>query len=303
MRLAIVGFGLIGGSIARALAARDAGRWEVTAWSRSADGPRAALADGVIDAVAPSAAGAVAGAELVVLAASPLANLGLVTEVGPSVAATGATLSDVTSAQGAVARAAAAVPGLHHVGGHPMAGIEARGYEAARADLFVGRPWIVLPGSAALPEDVARVEELAVACGARPVALDPETHDRLVAAVSHLPLLVAAALAETVTGTDTWVGAAPLASGGWRDATRVARGDPDLGAGIAALNRDRLLEWLDRFSMVLDSWRADLAALPSTPDAGAAEALRQRFDRARVALDGARGTDRHGADGRVGGGD
>ena len=286
MRLAIVGFGLIGGSIARALAARDAGRWHITAWSRSADGPRAALADGAIDVVAPSAAGAVAEAELVVLAASPLANLGLVTEIGPAIAAAGATLSDVTSAQGAMARAAAAVPGLRHVGGHPMAGIEARGYEAARADLFVGRPWIVLPGSAALPDDVARVDELASACGARPVELDPDAHDRLVAAISHLPLVVAAALAETVTGTDAWDGAAPLASGGWRDATRVARGDPDLGAGIAALNRDRLLEWLDRFSTVLDSWRADLAGLPPTPDAPSTEVLRTRFERVRSALEG-----------------
>ena len=111
------------------------------------DGPRAGLADGVLDAVATSPGAAVGGAELVLLAASPLANLELVASVGPAVAAAGATLTDVTSAQVRVGRAAARVPGLHHVGGHPMAGLETSGYEAARADLFAGRPWIVLPSA------------------------------------------------------------------------------------------------------------------------------------------------------------
>ena len=284
MRLAIIGFGLIGGSVARALAARDAGRWRVAAWSRSSDGPRAALADGAIDVAAASAEEAIAGAELVLLTASPLANLELVGRLGPAVAAAGATLTDVTSAQARIARAAARVAGLHHVGGHPMAGIEARGYDAARADLFAGRPWIVLPGPQSLAEDVARVRDLAVACGGRPVELDPVEHDRLVAAVSHAPLVIAAALAETVTSSDAWAPAAGLAAGGWRDATRVARGDPDLGAGITALNRDELLAWLDRFTATLAAWRHELDAVPDAPDAAAVASLRARFERVRSAL-------------------
>jgi prephenate dehydrogenase len=285
MRLAIVGFGLIGGSIARALAARDAGRWYVTAWSRSNAGARAALADGVIDAVAPSAAAAVAESELVLLAASPLANLDLVARLGPTVAREAATLSDVTSAQVAISRAAAAVPGLHHVGGHPMAGLEASGYDAARADLFAGRPWIVTAGVSSRPEDVERVRTLALACGARPVELGADDHDRLVAAVSHLPMLVAAALAEAVTSSEDWPQAADLSAGGWRDATRLARGDPGLGAGIAALNRDRLLGWLDRYVEVLASWREMLSGLPDEPDPEAAKSLEARFAGVRSALE------------------
>ena len=285
MRLAIIGFGLIGGSVARALGARDAGRWRIAAWSRSSDGPRAALADGAIDVAAASAEEAVAGAELVLLAASPLANLELVARLGPAVAASGATLTDVTSAQARMARAAAQVAGLRHVGGHPMAGIEARGYDAARADLFAGRPWIVLPAPQAQPVDVDRVRDLAVACGGRPVELDPVVHDRLVAAISHAPLVIAAALAETVTSSDAWAPAAGLAAGGWRDATRVARGDPDLGAGIAALNRDELAAWLDRFAVTLAAWRAELEAVPDTPDAAAVASLRARFERVRSALE------------------
>ncbi|MGC8634539.1 MAG: prephenate dehydrogenase [Candidatus Limnocylindrales bacterium] len=284
MRLAIIGFGLIGGSVARALAARDAGRWHVTAWSRSNAGPGAALADGVIDAVAPSATAALAGSELVLLAASPLANLELVARVGPMVALDGATLSDVTSAQVAIGRAAAAVPGLHHVGGHPMAGLEASGYDAARADLFAGRPWIVVAGESSRPEDVERVRTLALACGARPVELGAEDHDRLVAAVSHLPMLVAAALAEVVTASDDWSRAADLSAGGWRDSTRLARGDPELGAGIAALNRDRLLAWLDRYLEVLASWREMLSGIPDEPDPAAVKILEARFASVRAAL-------------------
>ncbi|MDA8202964.1 MAG: prephenate dehydrogenase/arogenate dehydrogenase family protein [Chloroflexi bacterium] len=290
MRLSIIGFGLIGGSVARALAARDAGRWHVTTWSRSQEGPQEGLADGVVDAVAPSAEDAVSGAELVLLAATPLANVELVRALGPAIASSGATLFDVTSAQGVMARAAAEVPGLRHVGGHPMAGVEASGYAAARADLFAGRPWIVLPSPSAGPDDLERAHALVAACGARAIALEPWEHDRLVAATSHLPLVVAAALAEAVTTADSWPEAARLAAGGWRDTTRVARGDPDLGVGMIALNRDEILAWLDRFAATLASWREQVASIPPVA-AGTARAagdperqLRERFAQVRAAL-------------------
>ncbi len=288
MRISIIGFGLIGGSVARALAARDAGRWHVTAWSRSQDGPREALADGVVDAVAPTVQDAVADADLVLLAASPLANLELLRTLGPGIAASGATVFDVTSSQAALARAAAGVPGLRHVGGHPMAGIEATGYAFARADLFADRPWIVLPSPSSGPEDLERAHALIAACGAHPLTLEPPEHDRLVAAISHLPLVVAAALAESVTTADSWADAARLAAGGWRDTTRVARGDPDLGVGMIALNRDEVLAWLDRFAATLASWRDQVASLsagvPPAPDAEDVRVLRERLARVRAAL-------------------
>ena len=284
MRLAIIGLGLIGGSVARALAARDAGAWHVVAWSRSREGPRAALADGVIDAVAPSAGDAIADAELVLLAASPLANLDLLRRLGPQAVQSGAVVTDVTSAQARLAATADDVPGLRYIGGHPMAGAEARGYDAARADLFLDRPWIVLPGRDAAEEDIARVETLGRACGGRIVRMAPQVHDHLVAAVSHLPLAVAAALAETVIGDAAWSDAERLAAGGWRDATRVARGDADLATGIAALNRDELVAWLDRLSAVLSSWRADIAAIPDAPDDHGLDVVRARFERVRRSL-------------------
>jgi len=277
MKIAIIGLGLIGGSIARALAVRDPGQWEVTGWSRGGSAGQA-LSEGVIQVAAGAPESAVMNADLVVLAAAPAVNVELVGRLGAVVAGARATLTDVTSVQRPMAAAAAAVPGLRFVGGHPMAGRERRGYEAAAADLFVDRPWLVLPGASAGPEDVARVEALATACGARPRRLDPATHDRLVAAISHLPLIASAALAEAVTTSPDWPAAAELAAGGWRDATRLARGDADLGAGIASLNRDEILAWLGRLEAAIAAWKEEIRA-------GDAEALRTRFERIRAALE------------------
>ncbi len=141
-----------------------------------------------------------------------------------------------------------------------------------------------MPSPSALPDDAGLVRSLATACGALPMELGAGDHDRLVAAISHMPLVVAAALAETVTSNDAWAAASVLAAGGWRDSTRVARGDPDLGAGIAALNRDELLVWLDRFAVVLAGWRSDLAGLPDRPGPADVDALRARFRGVRAAL-------------------
>jgi prephenate dehydrogenase len=138
----------------------------------------------------------------------------------------------------------------------------------------------VLPGTTATREDIARVEALATACGARPRRIDPATHDRLVAAISHLPLIVSAALAEAVTATADWPAAAGLAASGWRDSTRLARGDPDLGAGIASLNRDEILAWLDRLEATLSAWREEIRT-------GDPTILHSRFERVRAALESA----------------
>jgi prephenate dehydrogenase len=234
----------------------------------------------VVQAVAatPEEAVSVANLELVVLAAVPAANLELLRRLGPLLASGEAILTDVTSVQQPIAAAAAGVPGLRFVGGHPMAGRERRGYDAATPDLFVDRPWLVLPGPGARDDGIARVEALAAACGARPRRIDPATHDRLVAAISHLPLVVSAALAEAVTASPNWPVASALAASGWRDTTRLARGDPDLGAGIASLNRDEILAWLDRFESALATWRADLQA-------GEPGALADHFERVRSALE------------------
>jgi prephenate dehydrogenase len=272
-RLAILGFGLIGGSVARAIAARDPDGWRVTVWSRSAAAPRRALEEGVIADVADDPVLAVAAAELVLLAASPAANIRLVARVGPAIAAAGGLLSDVTGVQAPMATAAAAVPGLRFVGGHPLSGRETRGYGAATADLFVARPWAVLPGAGASRADVELVRQLAVSCGALPLEMSPAMHDRAVAAISHLPLLTSVALVEALAAGPGAALARSLAAQGWRDTTRLARGDPELGAGMLALNAAAVADALRRYRARLDAWQARLDGVAAAAHADAAAAV------------------------------
>jgi len=252
-------------------------------WSPSGVGPARARADGVLNVAASSPAAALAGADVIVLGAPATDCLTLIDRLaGPwrSAWPADAVVTDVASTKATiVARADAA--GLRFVGGHPMAGLDTSGYGAAVADLFVGRPWVVMPGAHAQQEDVLRVEALADACRAVVVRLDAAQHDRAVAGISHLPLVVAAALAESVAerGTD-WPIAASLAAGGWRDETRVAHGDPAMGAAILATNAPAVAARLRDLRAVLDEWLADLER-PTGPHEAA---LRDRLAAARTAL-------------------
>ncbi|MHB8892491.1 MAG: prephenate dehydrogenase [Candidatus Limnocylindrales bacterium] len=289
MHVALLGLGLIGGSIARALAAADdaGARHRVIAWTPGGDGPRRALAAGVIDAVAGDPGTAVADADLVVLAAPPLACVELLRRLGSDLAPSlpaGATVTDVASTKGLLARTAREA-GVAYVGGHPMAGRETSGFTAADAGLFRDRPWVITEpvGSG----DAALVRALAVACGARPVEIGAEEHDRLVAAISHLPLLSSVALVESVSGVggataEDWPAAAALAASGWRDTTRLARGDVTMGTEIAATNAEALAARLRAYRDRLDEWLAILEA-PGGPDA---DAIRARLTRARARLEG-----------------
>jgi len=289
MRVALLGLGLIGGSIARALAAdRGSGTVHlVTAWSPSGDGPRRALAAGVLDAVAADPAAALSGADLVVLAAPPLACAEMLRRLGSDLRGSlepGATVTDVASTK-SVLEAIAREAGVPYVGGHPMAGREMSGFDAADASLFHDRPWIIVePVAGGDPE---RVRALALACGARPVEMDAETHDRLVAAVSHLPLITSVALVEAVAGTvgataADWSEASSLAASGWRDTTRLARGDVTMGSEIAVTNAAPLAARLRAYRDRIDEWIALLEA----PGGADVEAVRARLAGARSRLEG-----------------
>lgn len=297
MRVALLGLGLIGGSVARA--AHAAG-WHVTAWTPSGAGPAAALASGAIDVAAATLPEAVRDADLVVLAAPPVACLELLDVLAAgSMLPHEAVVSDVASTKARLVERAAALE-LRFVGGHPMAGRETSGFAAGSADLFRDRPWVVVPPSRPDPEAVARVEELARACGANPVRMSAAEHDAAVAAVSHLPLVVAAALVEAVAGRPgepiraSWPAAATLAASGWAGATRLARGDPSMGAGIAVTNaeplaaavrsmRDRLDEWLELLEGVGPVDPGDGGEDRASPDEAA---LRERLAAARARLEG-----------------
>lgn len=287
MRVAFLGLGLIGGSIAHALRTSRPG-WTVAAWSPSGAGPADARDAGVVDVVAATAAHALDGAAIVVLAAPPSACLELIDELAGSLRDhldPAVTVTDVASTKAAiVARADAAR--LRFVGGHPMAGRELSGFGAADPELFRDRPWIVVPGLHAGPADRSLVEDLAAACGARPLPMTAADHDVAVAAISHLPLVVAAALVEAVAGGEGpprpgWAAAAPLAAGGWRGTTRLARGDVEMGAGIAATNPGPIAAGIRELRAVLDGWLTDLEQ-PGGPDEAA---IRARLAAARRRLE------------------
>lgn len=288
MRIAFLGLGLIGGSVARAVRLRADGAPELVAWSPGGTGPAAAVADGTLDRAATTPEAAVDGADLVVLAAPPRACLDLVESLAVARArgllASGATVTDVASTKARVTERAAAA-GIPFVGGHPMAGRETSGYGAADPALFEGRPWLVTEAVAG--GDPAPVERLAGWCGATVVRMAAAEHDELVAAISHLPLVASVALVEAVAGAGPdaapadWPAARALAAGGWRDMTRLARGDATMGADIAATNAPALARRLRAYRDRIDAWIAALEA-PEGPDANA---LREALADARGRLD------------------
>jgi len=289
-RIAFLGFGLIGGSIALALRERGCTS-TLVAWTPEGRGPSAGLAAGSLDEAAASPADAIRDADLIVLASTVQWVLQALRDLaGPlrtSIAA-GATITDVASTKSRIVEAGDA-GSLAFVGGHPMAGRETSGFEAATADLFIGRPWVMAPARGGREADVARVEWLARAVGATPVRMAPGDHDRIVAAISHVPLVVAAALVEAVAGTSAddapdgsrgWIEARTLAASGWAGMTRLASGDPDMGAGILATNAAEVVGRLRDLQRVLDSWIDDLERRP-----GDGNHLRDRLAAARARLE------------------
>ena len=171
-----------------------------------------------------------------------------------------------------------------------MAGLDAAGYAASTATLFVDRPWVIVPAAGRRPGDAETVATLARICHARPVPMDAVEHDTTVAAISHLPLVLAAALVEAVSGPPgaprpDWPQAAGLAAGGWRDMTRLARGDAAMGAGILATNGPAVADRLRDLRAVLDDWLTALER-PGGPDEAA---LAERLAAARTRLEEAPG--------------
>ncbi|MGA2512281.1 MAG: prephenate dehydrogenase/arogenate dehydrogenase family protein [Candidatus Limnocylindrales bacterium] len=289
MRVSIVGFGLIGGSIARALRERaEPGGWTVAVWSRNAGSVKRALEEGVVDRAPATLGEALALADLVVLAAPPVSCLELLAQIGGPLRGSlpdDCTVTDVASSKTRMVALADELK-LPFIGGHPMAGREVGGYGAALPDLFVGRPWVTVLGRCARLGDGERVGEMIEACGAVQVPMHADAHDQAVAAISHMPLVVSAAIVEAVAGGPgeleraDWRAAEFLSATGWAGMTRLARGRPDLGAGIAATNSDALATRLRDLRAVIDSWLAELER-DGGPDVNA---LLARFESARQRL-------------------
>jgi prephenate dehydrogenase len=255
-QIAIVGFGLIGGSIA--LAVRE--RWpsiRITAVDRPAVLAHAA-GSGAIDRAAQGV-GELAGMDLVVLAAPVEQNLRLLSDIA-AILGRGAAMTDVGGTKRDIVKAAAALPGscAPFVGGHPIGGAEHGGFAFARADLFRGRPWILTPDGSAAAETVDRLARFIQSLGARPATMDADEHDRLMAFLSHLPQLTASALMDVV-GEATDSSGLRLAGRGLVDSTRLASSPADVWRDVCAANSQDIGAALDRLIACLQQLRTGLA--------------------------------------------
>jgi cyclohexadieny/prephenate dehydrogenase len=276
-RLALIGVGLIGSSIARAARARGVVR-EIVATAQSAATRRRVAELGLADQVVESPAAAVVGADLVI-ACVPVGVCGMVAaEIGPHLSS-GAIVSDVGSVKGAiVADMARHLPaGVHFVPAHPVAGTENSGPDAGFSGLFVGR-WCILTPPAGT--DAAAVERLAGfwrALGANVEAMPAAHHDLVLAITSHLPHLIA----YTIVGTAdelaevTRSEVLKFSAGGFRDFTRIAASDPTMWRDVFLANKDAVLEMLGTFN-------EDLSQLTRAIRRGDGEALFAHFTRTRA---------------------
>jgi prephenate dehydrogenase len=254
MRIAVIGVGLIGGSVA--LAARERTGATVTGADASADALTCALQRGAIDRAAASLADAVTDAEAVFVAA-PVGALPDLVGAALAAAPADCVVTDVGSTKRAVV---AAHTDPRFVGGHPLAGAENAGVEHARADLFDGATWYLTPGPGTSGVLYERLHRLLHALGAQPAAIDAHTHDRILAAVSHLPHVLANVLVSQAAGTLSAGGERLPATGpSFRDATRVAGAPSAIWTDIYLSNRDALTAELDAAIAQLSSVRTALA--------------------------------------------
>ena len=252
-KVTIIGVGLIGGSVAKALKAQ-ALAGEITGAGRSRETLDTALRLGVIDRIGSGLPQAVDGADLVILS-SPVGTFEKIAkEMGPNLKQ-GAIVTDVGSVKGELVKAiqGALPPHVHYVPGHPIAGKERSGVAEATDSLFRGARCILTPTKKTGAEALETVTSLWKATGAEVLLMDPDMHDKIFGAVSHLPHVAAFALvsavAELNTGSEEYIN---FSGAGFRDFTRIAASSPEMWRDICLMNRKNIVEMIDRYQFSLN---------------------------------------------------
>lgn len=279
-RLGILGLGLIGGSLALALKGKR-GAPEVWGHDRNPANVRRALSAGAIERCCTP--DELAGCDMVIVCIPVRASLSAIRFLGARMRP-GSILTDAGSVKADVVREGerAAGRGVCFVGGHPIAGTEKSGFDAADPTLFRGRSFIATPTRRTSGEALRRVERLWRLAGSKVVMrMEPETHDRVFAHVSHLPHVVAYALVHSVATHPSRV---PLgySAGGFRDFTRIASSSPEMWRDIVLQNRDEVLRAVEHYRRNLDLLARRIAASD-------AAGLREYFARAKRTRDGMEG--------------
>jgi prephenate dehydrogenase len=277
-KIAIIGLGLIGGSIGMALR-QAGGGFEVVGHDKNPEATGRAKKKGAIDKVEWGLPNAVDGANLVVISTPPGEVAKIFQDIAPHLRP-GAVITDTTSTKVQVLQWADKLlpAGVSFVGGHPMAGKERGGVDEAEATLFQGATYCVLPSAKATDEAINLVVGLVSTVGAQPLFIDPVEHDSYVAAISHLPFLAATALVRVAASSPAWRDMSKVAAGGFRDTTRVASASTEMYRDICITNRESILHWLDAYIGEL----AQLRDMLITSDA---QALSEALGKAKAARD------------------
>lgn len=260
-KVAIVGVGLLGGSLGLAIKRRGLAS-QVIGYVRRASSAAACKEAGAVDGIEVDLAAAVQSADLIILC-TPIAQMRPLVETMLPALARGALVTDVGSVKGSVVRELEPLvshTGAEFIGSHPMAGGEKMGVAAARHDLFVDAICAITPTRRSSPESVQRLEQFWAAIGGIPMRLSPELHDELVSRSSHLPHVLAAQLAKLVLSPDHPQEQSQLCGNGFKDTTRIASGSPEMWRDICLANRQNLgralgimIERLQEFRRALDN--------------------------------------------------
>ncbi len=247
-KVGIIGLGLIGGSMGLALKRAGLRDTEIIGFDRDRDVESRALKFGAVDRLARSLPELAAECAIIVIATPIISVEKVLRELAPHVKR-GAVVTDTASTKGSVLKWALDIlpQGVHFVGGHPMAGKEQSGLQAAEANLFDKRPYVVVPSVEAGSGAVNAVVGLAEAIGAQPFFLDADEHDAYAAAISHVPLVASVALFALARGSTAWPELAGMAGPAFRDLTRLASGQPEMSHDICLTNKQNISHWIDRY--------------------------------------------------------
>lgn len=270
-KITIIGLGLIGGSIGMALKQANIQGLQIMGYDAELDVGRKAVKMGAVDKAPYRLPEAVEGADVVIIA-TPVMAIGDILELIADMVPQGCVVTDTGSTKETVLEwAAESLPqGVSFVGGHPMAGKELSGIDNADPKLFQGARYVIIPGKGATETAVKTVLDIVELLGAKPFFMDAQEHDSHVAAVSHLPLILSAALISVTSKSPSWRDISKLAATGYRDVSRLASGDPVMSLDICLTNPEGIRYWVGEAIKELQTYREMIGA---TDDQEGAEKL------------------------------
>jgi prephenate dehydrogenase len=275
--VAIIGLGLIGGSIGLALRQGKKPAREIVGYSRRRETVARALSLGAIERGGTNLKNTVEQAELVIIATPVLTVKEIFSKMAPHLPS-GCIVTDTGSTKVQIMKWAGKMlpPTVHFIGGHPMAGRETYGIRAAEAELFKGCTYCLTPSEKASPESIDTMIGMVKKLGAIPFFIDAQEHDNLVAGISHLPMLLSAALVSLTARNPSWAEMSKLASSGYHDLTRLASGNPEVNSHICLSNQSNIVDWIDEFSQELERYRQLVAKGDGRLEQALAEANKAR---------------------------